>query len=29
VPEVDHAIQETGGWLRTKLGLSEIAATRV
>jgi acetyl esterase/lipase len=26
VPEVDHAIKEMGGWLRTKLGLSEIAA---
>jgi acetyl esterase/lipase len=28
VPEVDDAIKEMGGWLRTKLGLSEIAATR-
>jgi epsilon-lactone hydrolase len=29
VPEVDHAITEMGSWLRSKLGLSELAATRV
>jgi epsilon-lactone hydrolase len=29
VPEVDHAITEMGGWLRSKLGLSDLAATRI
>ena len=29
VPEVDQAIKEMGSWLRTKLGLSEIAAALV
>jgi hypothetical protein len=30
VPEVDQAITEMGGWLRSKLGLGELAAaTRI
>jgi epsilon-lactone hydrolase len=29
VPEVDHAITEMGSWLRSKLGLEELAATRI
>jgi epsilon-lactone hydrolase len=29
VPEVDHAITEMGSWLRSKLGLGELAATRI
>ncbi|HTZ14652.1 MAG TPA: alpha/beta hydrolase [Mycobacterium sp.] len=29
VPEVDQAVKEMGSWLRTKLGLSEIAAALV
>jgi acetyl esterase/lipase len=27
VPKVDHAINEMGEWLRTKLGLAELAAS--
>ena len=29
VPEVDQAVKEMGSWLRTKLGLGEIAAALV
>jgi acetyl esterase/lipase len=29
VPEVDDAIIEMGGWLRSKLGIGDLAATRI